>query len=321
MISARDTTTRGLLWATVSFVSFGMSGTLAKGLMLAGWSPGATVTVRVLGAALVMAAPAALMLRGRWAILRRHAGLVVAYGVLAVAGTQLCYFLAIQSLSVSIAILIEFMAPIMVVGWLWARHGQRPGPVTLLGAGAAMAGLVLVLDPFSAGTQTQVDPTGVGWALIAAGCVSCYFILSARPTPELPEFVLVASGMAVGALTLVIAGAAGLTTWTWSTQPVVFGAATVDPWLPLAALVLVTAVLAYSCGLMAVRALGARVASFVAQMEVLTATGFAWLLLGELPRAVQLLGGLAIVAGAVAVKAGEVRDARRDVCAQPVAVG
>ena len=33
--------------------------------------------------------------------------------------------------------------------WLWLRHGQRPGPITLVGAGLAALGLVLVLDLLS----------------------------------------------------------------------------------------------------------------------------------------------------------------------------
>ena len=43
-------------------------------------------------------------------------------------------------------------------------------------------------------------------------------------------------------------------------------------------------------------------------LEVLAAVLFAWLLLGELPRTVQLAGGLLVLAGVVAVKLGE-RDA------------
>ena len=29
------------------------------------------------------------------------------------------------------ALLIEYTAPAAVVVWLWLRHGERPGPVTL----------------------------------------------------------------------------------------------------------------------------------------------------------------------------------------------
>ena len=49
-------------------------------------------------------------------------------------------------------------------------------------------------------------------------------------------------------------------------------------------------------------ALGSRLASFVALLEVVAAIGFAWLLLGELPHLLQLVGGLLVLAGVVVVK-------------------
>jgi drug/metabolite transporter (DMT)-like permease len=62
---------------------------------------------------------------------------------------------------------------------------------------------------------------------------------------------------------------------------------------------------AYTTGIAAIRRLGSRVASFVALSEVLSGVLWAWLLLDELPRPVQLVGGVLIVAGVVAVKLGE----------------
>jgi drug/metabolite transporter (DMT)-like permease len=50
----------------------------------------------------------------------------------------------------------------------------------------------------------------------------------------------------------------------------------------------------------------------VALLEVLAGVVFAWLLLDQLPRPVQLLGGLLILAGVVAVKLGERTVGRRD---------
>ena len=119
------------------------------------------------GAAIALAALVVLpfglaALRGRWSLLRRNAGLVTLYGVLAVAGAQFCYFAAVVHMQVGPAILIEYTAPAAVVIWMWLRHGQRPGPVTLVGAVLAAAGLVLVLDLVS-GAQLSVP--GVLWAL------------------------------------------------------------------------------------------------------------------------------------------------------------
>ena len=67
----------------------------------------------------------------------------------------------------------------------------------------------------------------------------------------------------------------------------------------------VTAAVAYVSGIAAIRRLGSRLASFVALVEVVFGVLWAWLLLDELPRPVQLLGGVLILAGVVAVKVGE----------------
>ena len=75
--------------------------------------------------------------------------------------------------------------------------------------------------------------------------------------------------------------------------------------MPLVALGLVTAALSYVAGIAAGRRLGSRLASFVALLEVVASVCWAWLLLDELPGSVQLLGGLLILAGVVAVKLGE----------------
>ncbi|WP_226343884.1 EamA family transporter [Agilicoccus flavus] len=292
----------GVAWALLSSACFGASGTVAKSLMAAGWSPGATVTARVLVAALLMAVPAVVALRGRWGVLRSHAWLVVGYAVLGIVLTQLCYFLAIERLSVAVALLLEYTAPVLVVGWLWARHGERPGRLTLAGVAAAMAGLVLVLD--LAG-DVRLDALGVLFALGAAGGLAGYFVLSARPAPELPQITLVGGGMVVGAALLVGLGLTGVLPMTWTTDDVVLAGHLVPVGVPVAILALVTAVLAYSTGLLAARRLGSRVASFVCLTEVLFAVAFAWMFLGEIPTAAQAGGGLLVVLGAVAVKVAE----------------
>jgi hypothetical protein len=53
--------------------------------------------------------------------------------------------------------------------------------------------------------------------------------------------------------------------------------------------------------------LGAKLASFVGLAEVVFAIGIAWLLLGQLPTAVQLGGGALIVAGIALVRLDELR--------------
>jgi drug/metabolite transporter (DMT)-like permease len=292
----------GLGFALVSATAFGLSGVLARGLLDTGWTPGAVVLVRILVGALAVIPFGVVALRGRWHLLRRNAGLVATYGVLAVAGAQLCFFAAVSHMQVGPALMIEYTAPAAVVVWLWVRHGQRPGRVTLAGAALAATGLVLVLDLLSGG---GLDPVGVLWALGAMVGLTGYFVISADEGNGLPPLTLAAGGLLVGGTLLGLLGLVGVLPMHASGDATTYAGASFPWWLPLLALGLVTAALSYTTGIAAGRRLGSRLASFVALLEVLAAVGFAWLLLGELPHLAQLVGGAVILAGVVVVKLGE----------------
>ncbi|HEY1133987.1 MAG TPA: EamA family transporter [Nocardioides sp.] len=310
--SVRPQLGAGLLLALVSASAFGLSGSLARGLLDAGWTAGAAVTARITLAALVLAIPAALAMRGRWALVAgqpRTLGTVALYGVLAVAGAQLCYFYAVSYLQVGVALLIEYTAPVAVIVWMWLRHGQRPGRTTVLGAAVAAVGLALVLGVVSG---VELHAVGVLWALGAMVGAASYFVISADNDNGIPGTALAAGGLTVGAVVLGTAGLVGLLPMRATTAAVEYGGTAVAWWVPVLGLGLVTAALAYVTGIAASRRLGSRLASFVALAEVVMALVFAWLLLDELPGPLQLAGGLLILAGVVVVKLGEsgVQDVR-----------
>jgi drug/metabolite transporter (DMT)-like permease len=300
--SSRQAT--GLLLAVASATTFGLSGVLARGLLDTGWSAGAAVTVRTVIAATVLLVPGLLAVRGRWHLLRDNAGLITVYGISAVAGAQLCFFYAVTYMQVSVALLLEYTAPVAVVIWLWLRHGHRPSGLTVLGAAIAASGLVLVLDVISG---AELSTVGVLWALGAMVGAASYFVISADQDNGLPGITLAAGGLLVAGAVLSLAGAVGWLPFDASTAAAVYDGHAVPWWLPVLALGLVTAAFAYVTGIEAGRRLGSRLASFVALCEVLAAVVFAWLLLGELPRAVQLAGGLLVLVGVVVVKLGEGR--------------
>src|SRR5215212_8549501 len=123
----------GIGFALLSAACFSMSGSFARSLLDAGWTPGAAVAVRISVAVLLLALPAIVSLHGRWHLLRRDPVTLVAYGVVAFAGAQLCYFNAVRHISVGVALLLEYMGVVLVVGWQWLRHGHRPRRLTAVG--------------------------------------------------------------------------------------------------------------------------------------------------------------------------------------------
>ncbi|WP_037496540.1 EamA family transporter [Solirubrobacter soli] len=292
----------GLAFAVASAASFGLSGSLARGLLDAGWSAGAVVLARLAIGALVVAPLAFRALSGRWGALRTNAWFLLLFGAVPVAGAQFAYFSAVQRMDVGPALLIEYTAPAAVVVWLWLRNGERPGPLTVAGAGLAALGLVLVLDLLSG---ADLNPAGVAWALLAmVGCAS-YFVLAAKPRADLPPVALAGAGLASGALVLALLGVTGLLPMSATTASPVYAGDAWAWWVPLVGLGVVTAGLAYCTGIEASRRLGSRLSSFVALLEVVAGVTFAWLLLDQLPGAAQLAGGALIIAGVVVVKLGE----------------
>jgi drug/metabolite transporter (DMT)-like permease len=298
----------GLWFALASAATFATSGPFAKSLLLEGWSSGAVVLLRVAGAALALSVPTWLALRGRWALVRRNFGAVLAYGAVAVAGCQVSYFYAVQRLDVGVALLLEYLGIILVVLWVWLRTRRAPGRLTGLGILLAVAGLARVLDLTG---QSRPDLVGVLWGLLAATGLATYFVIAAKES-ELPPVALAGVGMGAGALVLGALGAVRVLPMHFSAAPVTLRGVELPWWSAIGELALVAAAAAYLLGIFAARRLGSTVASFVGLTEVLFAVVFAWLLLGELPRVVQLAGGVLIVAGVVAVRVGEMRRTRAE---------
>ena len=295
----------GLALAVVSAATFSTSGTFASALYGAGWSPGTAVLARIGLAAVILTIPAVLQLRGRWPLLRRNARSVAAYSLLAIATPQLCFFNAVARIPVGIALLLEYLGVVLVVGWLWLRHGQRPRRLTVAGGAVAIAGLAMVLDLTGPG---GINPVGVVWALLAAVGLACYFLLSAGGEREpLPPIVMAWAGMCVATVGLAAVDWTGLLPMTASTGSVQLLGHQVSWIVPVLGLSLLAAVIAYVTGIGGARRLGAKLASFVGLSETLFAILVAWLLLGQLPSGIQFLGGAFILAGVIMVRLDELR--------------
>lgn len=292
----------GLPLAIGAALSFGMSGAWARGLIDAGWTPGAAVTVRVWVAALVLLIPTIVALRGRWILVRRNAGLIAAYGLLAVGATQFFYFQAVAVMDVGLALLIEYTAPIAVVLWLWLRRGERPTRRSIVGALVAFVGLVLMLDVFSG---RNVDVAGILWAFGAMVGAAAYFLLSERTDTGLPPIALAGGGLVVGAVGLALVGAIGILPLAANTDDVTYRFGTVPWFVPVIVIGVVATALAYTLGIASTRLLGSRLASFFALSEVVAALLFGWLLLGQLPNGVQAVGAALVLTGVILVKLGE----------------
>jgi drug/metabolite transporter (DMT)-like permease len=309
MISTRVST--GLLIGVLASVAFGTSGALAKPLMEAGWSPATAVTVRAGLAGILLLPFAIVALRGKWDVVWRARWRILGMALIGVAGTQLVYFAALERIPVSSALLIEYLAPLLLVAGVAVATRRMPRAIVLVGSAVAIAGLVLIIGPVGGG-----DALGYLFAGLAAVGCALYYVIAARPAQGLPPVAFAAFGLVLGSLSLGAVGLAGLVPFDIVLTEVNALGGVVPWWAPLAILAATTAI-GYAFSITASQVLGSRLMSFVGMLEVVFASLFAWLLLGEALGPFQLLGGVLILAGIACVRSE--KQAAAPVEAVPIA--
>ncbi|MDX3855317.1 EamA family transporter [Streptomyces sp. AK02-01A] len=284
----------GLGIALVSAFAFGGSGVAAKPLIEAGLDPLHVVWLRVTGAAVVML-PVAWRHR---ALLRRKPALLAGFGLLAVAGVQACYFAAISRIPVGVALLIEYLAPAMVL--LWVRFVQRRhvSRAAAVGVVLAVGGLASVVEVWAG---LSFDPVGVLFGLGAACCQVGYFILSDHgggAEDAADPLGMIAYGLLVGSVALTAVTRPWDMDWSLLGGSADMGGTEIAASLLLGWVVLIATVLAYATGVVAVRKLSPQVAGVVACLEAVIATVLAWVLLREHLAMPQIVGGAVVLVGA-----------------------
>ncbi|MFJ6484279.1 EamA family transporter [Streptomyces sp. NPDC091682] len=284
----------GLGLALVSAFAFGGSGVAAKPLIEAGLDPLHMVWLRVAGAALVLSP---LAWRHRDLVLRRPA-LLAGFGLVAVAGVQAFYFASLSRIPVGVALLLEYLGPALLLGYI--RFVQRKPVTRAAAAGAAVAvvGLACVVEIWAG---LSLDLLGVLFGLAAACCQAFYFVFADQGADgdDAPDPLgVIAYGMLVGALVMTVIARPWEIDWQVLGGEASVGGTMVPAPVLLAWVVLVATVFAYLTGVVSVRRLSPQVAGVVAFLEAVVATVFAWILLGEHLSTWQIVGGGLVLGGA-----------------------
>ncbi len=286
----------GVALVLLASVFFGVCGPFGKVVIQSGLEPVQVTWLRIVGVGLIALAAAA------WPLLRLRRGgpkpplaALALFGLTAIAGVQAFYFIAVERLPVGIALLLEFMGPIVVVAWVrFVRRSPLPR-AAVIGALLSLAGLCIVVEVWSG---LRLDAVGLLAGSAAAACQATYFLSGERLTAKVDVRVLLAVGFAVGAVALAPLAAPWTMDWAALTSPVTLLGVEATSLGSLIALIACTAV-AYALGLTGLRFLAAPVAGAIGYTEVVVAALAAWALLGEALTLPQIIGGLVVIAGVV----------------------
>jgi drug/metabolite transporter (DMT)-like permease len=214
------------------------------------------------------------------------------FGVAGLAMVHFTYFKTISLTNVATAILLEYLAPILVliVGVAFMKHRftwSLPAGVAL-----SVVGCALVVGAFGGG-GVVVSAAGIAWGLSSAVFFATYSLLGTVAAGRYSPYTTLVWGLAFAALFwLVVLG-------PWRVLGLF-----ADPMAALAVLFMavVSTIIPFAAFLIALRHIAPTNATVTSTVEPVIAGAGAFLLFGESFSAMQMLGGLMVIAAIVVVQ-------------------
>lgn len=290
------TTGTGVALILAAATLFAVNGTVSKLVLTSGLSSQRLVEIRCAGAAVVLCLLALARDRRSLRTPPRELGFLVVYGVVGVAMVQWLYFVALTRIPVSLTLLIEFTAPLMVALWVRVVRREATRARVWWALALVLAGLALVARVWAGLT---VDGLGLVAAVAAACALAAYYVLGERGVARRDPVSLAALSFAAAA----VFWAAVLPWWTFPFgrlgAPVAVLGREVPTWVLVGWVIVLGSVVPWVLVLRGLRGIGAARAGLVGTFEPVVAAAVAWGVLGEALTVVQLLGGVVVIAGIV----------------------
>jgi drug/metabolite transporter (DMT)-like permease len=287
----------GYAMVLVAAALFGVNGTVAKVALSSGLTSLRLTEARCAGAFVGLTLLALARGRSTLRLARREVVPIAIFGVVGVALVQLFYFLSIHRLAIAIALLIQYLGPLLVA--IWARtfgheHVRRRIWAAL---GLSLTGLTLMGQLWSG---IALDGLGVVYALISAVTYAAYLLLAEREVARRDTVSLLAWGFLFATVFWSVVQPwwsfpAGVVGRTVSLQGSL-AAVHVPVWALVLWVVVLGSIAPFSLIVAALRHVSATRVGVVAMLEPVVATVVAWAWLRESLTAVQLVGAAVVLA-------------------------
>jgi drug/metabolite transporter (DMT)-like permease len=319
MISRPSPNALGALLIVIAATSFGVLGPVAQYADQAGVTSLTLVTWRAgVGAIVVLLflglrAASGTRLWRPWRELPRRDRIFMTLAAPTNAALNLAMFVAFVRIGIALALLIFYIYPAFVALASTVWFGERLDRLRWAALGISLTGVVLVVA--GAGDLGSLDALGIGLAAIGALAQTFYALAAhhgfrAVPGTQAAAFTMSGAALIYLAVAVVIGRAADVG------QPL---ASTAALW-PVLVAGLVGAGLATVCFIAGIRLLGAPRATILSTLEPVVGVGLAAVLFGTLPTAVQVAGGVLIIAAGIVLQlrpSGEI--AEHEAVAEPSA--
>ena len=277
-----------------------VNGTVSKVILAGGLSSLRLAEVRTTGAFFGLVLILAVTAPGRLRVTRRELPFLALFGIGGLSFVQWFYFLSIHRLDIGIALLIEYLAPILIA--LWAHYFLHD-PVRRriwVALGLSLAGLVLMLN---VGTGGAFSSTGVMFALASMFAYAFYILLAEHGLGGRDVVSLLAWGFGFGTVFWAI-----VAPWWTFPRGVVTGSVsllgrlsehTMPVWTLMGWMIILGTILPFFLLVSALRHLSATSVGIIAMLEPVLATVVAWVWLGEALDVTQLAGAAIVLVAIV----------------------
>ncbi len=303
---------RGYLLAALAAAGWAAGGLTAKLLFVSSDSidPATLSAARALLSTVMLLVFLGLFRRRELAVRPRDLPFLAVFGVAGLALVHFTYFMTIQRTNVPTAILLEYLAPILVLGVSVAFLGERMTWALPVGVIASVTGCALMVGAIG-GEGLRVSPSGIAWGLSSAVFFALYTVLGKYAAPRFSPWTLLTYGLGAATLFwLVYLGGPG---------PILRLLSDGRTFLAVATMALVSTIVPFGAFLAALHHIDATKASITATLEPVLA-GIATYFIARLYAplsALQLLGGAFVIAAVVVAQWPHLMAARagRDVSA------
>jgi len=291
---------KGEILTLLGAIFFSFNGVIAKLVLTSGLSSMRLTQVRCGGAFIFLGTYIFLRHRDKLKAKKEDLPMLFAYGIIGFLLVQALYFVAIQRLNVSVALILEFTAPIWIVLWLrFVKHKVVPR-LMWVAIFLAFGGLILIAQVWKGQT---LDPVGVGAALLCGIVLATFFLLGEKLTAKRDVESLMVYGFGFASLGLAIT----MPLWSYPTEIFSqsmnlqgrFAAFDLPGWVLIAWVIIMGTVVPYMLVLKGLKLLSASTSSVMGMVEPVLAGVFAWIWLSETWNFIQLVGGVTVIIGII----------------------
>ena len=288
----------GYSMVAVAAALFAVNGTVSKVILGSGINSQQLTEVRCAGALIGLTLIAAATRPSSLRIRRNELLLLVALGVAGLALVQWSYFFAIHRVEIGIALVIQFVGPILVALWARFAYGEHVRRRIWVALALALTGLVLMVEIWRA---HRPNAAGLAAAALAAVTYAAYILLAERGVRRRDPISLSAWGFLFATIFWSL-----LAPW-WNFPGGRVGddvsllgnlaSSHLPVWALMVWMVVLGTIVPFALVVAALRHISATRAGITAMLEPVLAIVVAWAWLGESLNLTQLSGVAATLAG------------------------